>query len=83
MPSWLFWVIVIGFGLFLFDRWFLWMEEKGWIYWRKKGGSSSPGNALIAMDAIFQPGKRYVLEQKQKEMKECADEEDEAGDKKP
>jgi hypothetical protein len=83
MSSWFSWCLAVGVGLFLFDRLFLWMEARGWVYWRKSGGSSGFGSALVTLDAAFQPGKRYVLEQLQEEQKECPDEEDEAGDKKP
>lgn len=34
---------LLGAGLFLADRALLWMERRGWIYWRKRKGLSSIG----------------------------------------
>ena len=45
-----------------------WAEDRGYIYYRKKRGSSGTlGSAFLEVQSILEPGKRYVLEEKQKE----------------
>ena len=44
------------------DRLGLWMEARGWVYYRKKRGSSTLGRAVLETQALLDPGKRYVLE---------------------
>jgi hypothetical protein len=62
-------------GLWLVDRLFLWMERRGWMYWRRRKGT--PGRASVASAALefqtlLEPAKRYVLALK-KEEKTLAD----------
>jgi len=72
----LLWILAVGLGLFLLDRALLWMEGRGWIYWRKKQGSPrSVGTALMEIHASLEPGKRYVIQ----ELKRDEAEQDEAG----
>lgn len=64
-------IISILGGMYLFDRFFLWLEEHGWIYWRKKkpdfrGGI---GNALQELSSMLAPGSRYTIEAKQTRIK--------------
>lgn len=52
--------------LFLLDRLALWMESRGWIYWRNsKGCSTRIGNAFLTLQSILEPGKKYVIESRQ------------------
>jgi hypothetical protein len=49
------------------DRLLLWMESKGWIYWRKvkpKGGGLSAG--LTAMHQLVEPDVRHVREDRER-----------------
>jgi len=70
------WIFAVLLGLFLLDRFFLWLESRGWMYWRKKQGSPrSVGTALMEIHANLEPGKRYVIE----ELKRDEAEQDEAG----
>ena len=40
-------VALIAVGVFALDQLGLWLERRGWLYWRKKRGSASGvGNAL-------------------------------------
>jgi hypothetical protein len=53
-------VIVTAYGL---HRLALWMEARGWIYYRKKRGSSGTlGTAFLEMQTLLEPGKRHVIE---------------------
>jgi hypothetical protein len=51
--------IAIVIGL---DRLGLWMEARGWVYYRKKRGTRTLGRAVLETQALLDPGKRHVLE---------------------
>ncbi len=56
-------VVLIAVGVFALDQLGLWLERRGWLYWRKKSGSGSGvGNALLGMQSVFEPDKRHVHE---------------------
>lgn len=66
------WISGVGWGLsgivmlLLLDQLAIWMESKGWIYWRKnKGVSSRLGNSFLEIQSMVEPGKKYVIEAKQ------------------
>jgi hypothetical protein len=69
--------ILAGAGVVLFalDRLALWMEARGWLYWRKTQHSSSGslGNAFLEIQTMVDPGKRHVLEVRRQEETEDAD----------
>lgn len=57
--------------LVLLDRFLLRMEERGWIYYRKRRGHADRvGDAAFRVQALFEPGKRYVIEEREKSGKE-------------
>ena len=66
MPLWskiLLIVIAVVVGLLAVDRLALWMESRGWIYWRKvkpKGGGLAAG--LMAMHTLIESQVRHVIE---------------------
>jgi hypothetical protein len=68
------WVLVAVAGLILLDRLFLWMEAKGWVYYRKvkRKGSASMADVLLGGN-VFDPGVRHLHEARE----ERAGEEDE------
>lgn len=71
------WGLGVVAGLYCLHRIGLWAERRGWIYYRKKhGGSGALGNALLEMQTIIEPTKRYVLEERTK----AGSETQEAGD---
>lgn len=63
--------VIGGIGiLLLLDRLALWMESKGWLYWRKsKGTSTRMGNAFLQLQSMLEPGNRHVIESRE-EVKE-------------
>jgi hypothetical protein len=70
------WLITIAVALYALHHLGLWMEERGWIYYRKKHGSSgSLSSAVLEVQALFEPSRRHVLEAKRED-----DEQDESGD---
>jgi len=69
-----FWVIGIGIVLYAIHRLGLWMEERGWIYyWKKRGSSGALGSALLEIEALLEPGKQHVLEISQKDEPESSE----------
>ena len=63
----LLWGIAAAAALYLIDRLALWLEERGWIYYRKhKASSGSLGNAFLAIQTALEPSKRHILEERVK-----------------
>ena len=56
--------IAIVAALFGLDRLGLWLEERGWLYYRRKKPTSSPMSALVAMQQAIEPGVKHVVEVK-------------------
>jgi hypothetical protein len=72
----LIWGLAIGLALFTIDRLFLWLESKGWMYYRRKkprGGAAV--YHLMQIHSVFEPGFEEVIEIKVQEEKS----EDESG----
>lgn len=66
--------------LLLLDRLFLYMEGRGWIYYRKKKPSSSAlSNACLEVQQLLEPSKKYVVQIKKDERRD----QQEAGDLPP
>jgi len=69
MPLWLRILLVavaVLVGAFALDRLGLWMEARGWIYWRKlkpKGGGLAAG--LTAFHQLVEPQVRQVIEDRE------------------
>ena len=65
--------IAIGIGvallLFALDRLALWMEARGWLYYRRSDHrpSGTLGNAFLEIQSMVDPGKRIVLEERRRE----------------
>jgi hypothetical protein len=66
-------VVIVGF---LIDRLALWMESRGWIYWRRseRRGSASLG----LLETIYQPSMTHVFEEETREQTEA--DQDESGE---
>lgn len=75
-------VIAVAIGLYILDQLGLWMERKGWLYYRHKKPSTGGGvgNALQELNALMNPSIRHVVEVKQKDTKQR---DDQGEDKKP
>ncbi len=64
-------------GLYGLHRLGVWAEGRGWIYYRKKHGSSGTLlNAVLEVHSLFDPSKRYVLEEKNRDRAEEQDRDD-------
>ena len=66
-------VAIVGLSI---DRLALWMESKGWIYWRRseRRGSASLG----LLETIYQPSMTHVFEEETREQTEA--DQDESGE---
>jgi hypothetical protein len=55
------WICLAVGILFAADALLLWMEAKGWLYYRKvrRRGSASPG--ILEIASIFDPGARHSV----------------------
>jgi hypothetical protein len=57
--------------LYCFHRLALWAERRGFIYYRKKHGSSGTlSSAVLEVQSLFDPSKLYVLEEKTRDQVE-------------
>ncbi len=71
------WVVGLGVSLFLLDRVLLFMEERGWIYYRRtKAGRGASTYHLLEWTSTLDPSQRQVMEIRVAEERQ----EDEAGD---
>jgi hypothetical protein len=69
-------VIFLGaLALFVLDRLLLWMERRGWIYYRKRSasGGSGVGNALLEVQSLIEPDKKEILEVMREDKREQAE----------
>lgn len=56
--------VVAGVSLYLLHALFLWMEDKGWVYYWHRRGTSPLGNVFMPIQAVYQPEVNYVLEER-------------------
>jgi hypothetical protein len=70
-PWWL-WPVVLGLILFIYvvHRLLLALERRGLLRYSSAGYAARSGPALLEFQTLFEPGKRYVVEQKRKQKKE-------------
>lgn len=70
-------VLALALVFFLLDRFLLWCESRGWIYWRRRRPSpGTAGSAFLELQAMLEPGKAYVGDQ----MEQVREEHDDEGD---
>ena len=59
-------------GLYGLHRLALWAEERGFIYYlHKRGSSGALASAFLELQAIHEPGKRYVAAETRREKVEA------------
>jgi len=67
-------MVTVSVALFVLDRWGLWLERQGWIYWIKNNGMSTRlGNAFLELHSMLEPSKRHVVEVRKKEKRDQAE----------
>ncbi|MCR4410440.1 MAG: hypothetical protein QHH43_09395 [Candidatus Saccharicenans sp.] len=76
----LLWIGLVAGLLLGLDRLLLYMEGRGWIYYRRKKPSSSAlSNACLEVQQLLEPSKKYVVQIKKDERRD----QQEAGDLPP
>jgi hypothetical protein len=62
-------LVVLGAGvLYGVHRLALWAEHRGFIYYRKKRGSSGAlSSAALEVHALLEPSRRHVLEEQKRD----------------
>ena len=61
-------------ALYVAHRLALWAEARGFLYYSWRYGSSGAlGNALLEVQAIVEPSRRHVLEQRVEARREAPD----------
>jgi hypothetical protein len=64
-------VLLVVLGLAGLHRLALWMERKGWLYYKhEKPSSNRLGNAFLEIQSILEPGKKIIIEEREREKKE-------------
>ncbi len=62
------WIVGALVALYGLHRLALWAERHGWIYYRKRRGTSGAlGSAALEIHAMLEPSKRYVLEERRRD----------------
>jgi hypothetical protein len=79
-------VAIWGFGglivLFALDRFLLWMEAKGWIYWRKTKRRPGAMGDILTGFGFTDPGMRYLEEARREHVHEDEEDGDDDGRRK-
>ncbi|MBI1361240.1 MAG: hypothetical protein GC155_13265 [Alphaproteobacteria bacterium] len=71
-------------AVFAIDRLCLWMEAKGWIYWRKvKRRGSAGAAALSTFNEAFDPSSRHAAEVREERQVEDEDDGDDDAQRPP
>ena len=68
------WIVGGAIALFALDRLFLWLERKGWLYWRKTKRRPGAMGDILTGFGFTDPGTRYLEEARREQVQE--DEED-------
>jgi hypothetical protein len=76
------WGLVVVAALIALDRLFLWMEEKGWVYYRKKKSSVGMGDIFLGGN-VFDPGAKHLQEARQEKTQEEEEDGDDDDKRKP
>jgi hypothetical protein len=78
----LLWILVAIAGLILMDQLLLWVEKKGWIYYRKTRSKSSAAGGAMMGGNVFDPGVRHLEEAVEQHIIEDEDDGDDDGKRK-
>ena len=68
-------VVSIAAGLGAVHLVLRWMEDRGWIHYRRRGGRPmgvAAQNALIHFEAVFNPAAEHVIEEMNRQAIELA-----------
>lgn len=66
MPWWVIGILVL-LGLLLLDRIFLWMELRGWIFYRRRKVTGGGGAVFGEAAELFHPAQYSAMEEQQEQ----------------
>jgi hypothetical protein len=55
-------LLAVAAALYGLDRLGLWLEDRGWLYYRRKKPASSPLGMWVGMQQLLEPGVKHVRE---------------------
>lgn len=61
----LFWgLMLVGSAAAIYGlhRFCLWLEERGWLYYKHKKPTSSPASCFVAFQQVIEPQAKHVLQ---------------------
>ena len=68
-------VLMVPVGIFCVDRLLLWMERRGWIYYRiTRPDPRNLGPAFLEVQSLFESEKKYILEEQVSQKEQDDDE---------
>ncbi len=70
------WLTAAAIAVWSLHRLALWLESRGWLYYRRRPSSSALGNAFLEVRSLVEPATRAVVEERTR----VHDEEDAEGD---
>jgi hypothetical protein len=74
------WIVGTVAALYAMHRGALWMERRGWIFYRDtKASSTSRSNAFMQVQAMFEPRAEYVVEGRRSDETRASEEADPGG----
>ncbi len=76
------WLIGVLAALWTLDRFLIWCELRGWIYYRlsPRPRTSALANMLLGVEEIYRPSRRHVIELRMEEAVQHEEDDDGAGD---
>ncbi|MFF0220033.1 DUF6191 domain-containing protein [Streptomyces vinaceus] len=77
----LLWVVAALLALLLADRLLLWVERRGWMYYRRHRaatGANSISSVMQELHMLFSPSRQHVKEEKERRL--VLRDDDEAGE---
>lgn len=64
------WVVCIVAAVWIIDRVGLWLERRGYIYWRRRGRGGLSGVAVGPVVEAFAPSYKYVMQERDRQQLE-------------
>jgi hypothetical protein len=71
-------VVLAGVVLYGLHRLAIWAEDRGWLYYRKRGGTWRGAAAAQELQALLHPSSRHVVEESRRQELTRQDEGDSA-----
>lgn len=60
-------IVSAGVVLYGLHRLAIWAEDRGWLHYRKRGGTWRGGAAAQELQALLQPSARHEVEETQRQ----------------